>query len=183
MSAPRRTSSCTCIIRFSKIVSVTSVAPSARVATAIICACMSVGNPGYGAVRSVKGASGPRLRTRIASSATSMSAPGLGELAENRIECRCFGASAPLRRLRSRRSPQRRFRLDAIRHDRVGCAVKPRNAFDLDAIGPGAGDPRAHRDETAREIDHLRARAPHCRASSCLRRDTLPSAGSPCPSP
>ena len=46
ISAPRRTSSCTCIIRFSKIVSVMTDVPAARVATAIICACMSVGKPG-----------------------------------------------------------------------------------------------------------------------------------------
>ncbi len=31
--------------------------------------------------------------------------------------------------------------------------MQPRDAFDLDAVGPGAGDPGAHRNEAAREID------------------------------
>ena len=46
IAAPRRSNSCTCIIRFSKIVSVMTEVPSARVASAMNCACISVGNDG-----------------------------------------------------------------------------------------------------------------------------------------
>ena len=42
---------CTCMKRFSKIVSVTSPAPSAMQLSAMNCACMSVGKPGYSVVR------------------------------------------------------------------------------------------------------------------------------------
>ena len=52
ISAPIRASSCACMNRFSKIVSVMTEVPSACVSIAIICACKSVGNPGYGSVRS-----------------------------------------------------------------------------------------------------------------------------------
>jgi len=49
--------------------SLISAVPSAIVITAISCACMSVGNPGYGAVRTFTAASLPlrrRLRTDLA---------------------------------------------------------------------------------------------------------------------
>ena len=45
-SAPIRASSGTCMKRFSKIVSVSSEAPSAIVSIAMNCACMSVAKPG-----------------------------------------------------------------------------------------------------------------------------------------
>ena len=48
MLAPIRTSSGTCMKRFSKIVSVIIEAPSAVAISAMICACRSVGNPGIG---------------------------------------------------------------------------------------------------------------------------------------
>ena len=46
MSAPRRSSSLTCMKRFSKMVSVMTLAPLARVIRAMYWACMSVGKPG-----------------------------------------------------------------------------------------------------------------------------------------
>ncbi len=46
MSAPMRCSSLTCMKRFSKIVSVIRLWPSARVISAMNCACMSVAKPG-----------------------------------------------------------------------------------------------------------------------------------------
>ena len=49
--APRRTSSLTCMKRFSKIVSVTVAVPWAMQLSAMNCACMSVGKPGYSVVR------------------------------------------------------------------------------------------------------------------------------------
>ncbi len=44
--APSRPSSCTCMKRFSKMVSVTNASPSATAFSAMNCACMSVGKPG-----------------------------------------------------------------------------------------------------------------------------------------
>ena len=75
MSAPSRRNSCTCIIRFSKIVSVMTAVPVARVASAMNCACMSVGNPGCGAVRTLTARRGPSRRTRMRSPSMVMSAP------------------------------------------------------------------------------------------------------------
>ena len=49
--APRRTSSLTCMKRFSKIVSVTVAVPWAMQLSAMNWACMSVGKPGYSVVR------------------------------------------------------------------------------------------------------------------------------------
>ncbi len=50
MLAPMRTSSWACMKRFSKIFSVITDVPSACVARAMNCACMSVGKPGYSSV-------------------------------------------------------------------------------------------------------------------------------------
>ena len=109
MSAPSRRSSCTCIMRFSKIVSVTTDVPAARVASAIICACMSVGNAGYGAVVDAGTAPARRCRgrgSRPAASSVDRRA-GLAKLVEHRI------AAMPRSRLRASRrraSPRRRRR-------------------------------------------------------------------------
>ncbi len=75
MSAPRRRSSCTCMKRFSKIVSVTVDVPSATQFRVMNCACMSVGNAGYGAVRRPTARGRPRMRRRMRSSSVSISAP------------------------------------------------------------------------------------------------------------
>ena len=64
MFAPMRTSSCTCMKRFSKMFSVTVVAPSACVASAMYCACMSVGKPGYSSVEMSAALRLPPERTR-----------------------------------------------------------------------------------------------------------------------
>ena len=53
MFAPSRRSSCTCMKRFSKMVSTTVAVPSATASSAMNCACMSVAKPGYGAVRTL----------------------------------------------------------------------------------------------------------------------------------
>ena len=50
MLAPMRTSSCACMKRFSKMVSVTSEMPCAWVISAMYCACRSVAKPGYSSV-------------------------------------------------------------------------------------------------------------------------------------
>src|SRR5262249_21721391 len=56
MWAPSRTSSCTCMKRFSKMVSVMREIPFARVINAISWACRSVGKPGNGRGRPRDGA-------------------------------------------------------------------------------------------------------------------------------
>ncbi len=73
--APSRTSSLTCMKRFSKIVSLITALPSAMQFTAINCACMSVGNAGYSLVRKPTALSRPSARTRIQSLPASISAP------------------------------------------------------------------------------------------------------------
>src|SRR4030066_176794 len=75
MLAPRRRSSCTCMKRFSKMVSVTLAAPSAMVFIAMNCACMSVGNAGCGAVRTSTDFSLPSDLTSIQSSPALTLAP------------------------------------------------------------------------------------------------------------
>src|SRR5664280_859256 len=66
--APSRTSSWTCMKRFSKMVSVMREVPPARVINAISCACKSVGKPGNGAVVTSTGArSAPLRATRMPS--------------------------------------------------------------------------------------------------------------------
>ena len=46
MLAPSRRSSCTCMKRFSKMVSTMVLVPSATASSAMNCACMSVAKPG-----------------------------------------------------------------------------------------------------------------------------------------
>ncbi len=63
--------------RFSKIVSVTMAAPSATDISAMNCACMSVGKPGYGSVIASAPRRPSRRRTRSASSPSVISTPAL----------------------------------------------------------------------------------------------------------
>ena len=59
MLAPIRFNSATCIYRCGKTFSVTTLIPSVVESSAHICACMSVGNPGYGSVASSSGFATP----------------------------------------------------------------------------------------------------------------------------
>ncbi len=65
IEAPRRFISCTCMKRFSKMVSVTRLGPEAIVFTAMNWACMSVGKPGYSVVRKDTGFGRPSMRARM----------------------------------------------------------------------------------------------------------------------
>ena len=67
-------------MRFSKIVSVMTDVPSATVFNASNCACMSVGNPGYGAVLRWVERSGPSRRMRRWSWRASIVAPASASL-------------------------------------------------------------------------------------------------------
>ena len=87
MRAPIRSSSATCMKRFSKIVSVTRDWPSARPSSVMTCACMSVGKPGNGLVitSAGPGRSGPRTRTEAAP--TSRLTPHSSSLASTAERC------------------------------------------------------------------------------------------------
>ena len=76
MSAPMRSSSCTCMKRFSKIVSLITPTPVATQFIAMNCACMSVGNPGCGAVVKLTACGRrPRMSSVMRSPAQSIVAP------------------------------------------------------------------------------------------------------------
>ena len=77
MRAPRRCSSFTCMKRFSKMVSATVAVPCAMQSSAMNCACMSVGKPGYSVVRKLCALScaPPALWIRMPSAAASTQAP------------------------------------------------------------------------------------------------------------
>ena len=76
MRAPRRASSCTCMKRFSKIVSVMWEMPLERVISAMNCAWRSVGKPGKGSVTTSTGLMRPPWRTtRMPLSTAVTSAP------------------------------------------------------------------------------------------------------------
>ena len=73
--------------RFSKIVSVTVAVPSAMASSAMNCACMSVGKPGYSLVRQLT-ARGRRLGARRGSSPSPASIvdAGFAQLLDHRLE-------------------------------------------------------------------------------------------------
>ena len=71
-----------CMKRFSKMVSVIVPTPAATVLRAANCACMSVGNAGYGAVRtSTDFSARPRMSTSTQLSPTPTLAPASSSLA------------------------------------------------------------------------------------------------------
>ena len=91
--APNRASSCTCMKRFSKIVSVICEEPPAQAISAINCACRSVGKPGNGAVDTVTGLiPAPFLRDADAVIVDGDIGAGLGQHVERRLQQ--FGAGA-----------------------------------------------------------------------------------------
>ena len=74
MFAPMRTISLACRKRFSKIVSVITDVPSACVASAMYCACMSVAKAGYSSVVMSAPSSFSRGRTRSVALSTHVDA-------------------------------------------------------------------------------------------------------------
>ena len=65
MRAPIRISSGACMKRFSKMCSSSRLTPSARVRSAIICACRSVGKPGNGSVATSTALTWPFIRRTL----------------------------------------------------------------------------------------------------------------------
>ena len=87
ISAPMRCSSRTCWKRFSKIVSVIVPVPSATALSAQNCACMSVGNAGYGAVRTSTALGPPAAHVELDAVAVGMDVgTGFGQLDEDGLE-------------------------------------------------------------------------------------------------
>ena len=96
--APRRTISLTCMKRFSKIVSVTVLAPCAMVLSAMNCACMSVGKPGYSVVRNDCACMRPCARMRMKPSPASIVAPASRSLSITASRCSarpCLSSTSP----------------------------------------------------------------------------------------
>ena len=92
MSAPSRASSCTCMKRFSKMVSRITLVPSALVISAISCACRSVGKPGKGWVSMVIGSSAPPLRETRTPVAVSVTPTPVFSRAANAVSSRLLRA-------------------------------------------------------------------------------------------
>jgi UDP-N-acetylglucosamine 1-carboxyvinyltransferase len=84
-----RASSSTYLKRFSKMLSVTMLVPSASARVTVICGCISVGNPGYGRVLMLVCRCFGLPTTRTASSNSTTSQPISNNFAE--IASRCFG--------------------------------------------------------------------------------------------
>ncbi len=88
ISAPMRRISSMCMKRFSKMVSITVPTPSAIVFSAANCACMSVGNAGYGAVRtSTAFGRRPRMSTSIQVSPVSTLTPASSSFCSTASRC------------------------------------------------------------------------------------------------
>ena len=90
--APIRVSSSTYLKRFSKMLSVTVLVPSAIPRITAICGCISVGNPGYGSVVTCVWCSFPSEIIRTASSNSSTLHPASTSLAV--VASRCFGITS-----------------------------------------------------------------------------------------
>ena len=120
------------------------------------CACMSVGKPGYGAVRTLAALRPFARRTRSVVALAATSAPASASLS---ITASSVSGRAPTivtSPPAAAAAASKRPRLDAVRHDGVRRAVQLRYAFDGDAIGAGAGDARAHRAQAHGEVGDLR---------------------------
>ena len=118
--APRRSSSLTCMKRFSKMVSVTRAVPSAMQFSAMNCACMSVGNSGYSLVRKLTALRPAARRARGSSRRrTRSSTPASRSLS---ITASRWSARASLQQhvaARRRHRAQEGAGLDAVGHDAV----------------------------------------------------------------
>jgi hypothetical protein len=163
MSAPMRRSSGTCMKRFSKMVSTMHEVPCARHMSTMNWACMSVGKPGCGAVvtsTARRGRSSRRTRTAVALAADLDA--GLAELGDDGLEVFEGGALDEHVAAGGGRGDHVRAGLDAVADDGVIEGVERVGAVDVDDVGAGAVDARAHLVEHAAELLDLGlARAVH----------------------
>ena len=94
--------------------------PSACVASAMYCACMSVGKPGYSSVEISAARSLPWARTRTASGpSTSTRAPASSQLGDHRAQMRGIAVGHDQVAAGNRARNQKRSRLNAIGTDAV----------------------------------------------------------------
>ncbi len=156
MFAPRRLISGTCMKRFSKIVSVTRLVPSAIAFIARNCACMSVGNAGYGAVRmSTARGRAPFMSSSSQSFPWLSVAPASSSLINTDSSVSGRVSFKPHASAGRRRRDQIGSGLDTIGHHAMMAAVQLVDAFDHDRRGALPFDSCAHRDQAFREIDDL----------------------------
>ena len=123
--APMRTSSGTCMKRFSKMFSVTRLTPSAWVTNAIYWACISVGKPGYSSVDMLAAHSFPAARTRTVSGpSTSTRTPVSSSLAITAP--RCAGITVCHDQVAARNGPgyKKCPRFDPVRIDAIVRAME-----------------------------------------------------------
>ena len=130
MSAPMRTISLACMKRFSKIVSVIADAPSACVARAMNCACMSVAKPGYSSVVTSAATSllAPRTRKHLWTANIDLHA-GFAQLGQNRREMLRRAAGHFDFASGNGAGDDERAGLDAVGNDRVRRPVQPFHAL------------------------------------------------------
>ena len=157
ISAPMRRISSMCMKRFSKIVSMMVPTPFATVLSAANCACMSVGNAGYGAVR-MSTACGPAAAHVDLDPGVAHLDRGAGllQLADDGIEVLRPGVLDADMAAGDGAGDEIGAGLDAIGQHFVGGAVQALDALDDDSVGAGALDLRAHGDQEIGQIDHLR---------------------------
>ena len=158
ISAPRRRISSMCMKRFSKMVSMMVPTPSATVLSAANCACMSVGNAGYGAVRTSTDLR-PRARACPPRSSCRRCRPWRRpprSLASHRIQMIRAGVLDAHVAAGDRAGDQVGAALDAIRQHLVAGAAQVLDALDDDLVGAGAVDLGAHGDQEIGQIHHLR---------------------------
>ena len=143
--------------RFSKMVSVMCEVPSARVISAINCACRSVGKPGNGAVVTSTGASPAPLRaTRMPSLVGVDRGAGLRQHVERGLQQ--FGPRVLQQHVAAGHGHGHGVGagLDAVGQHGMARAVQAVDALDHDARGAGAGDLGAHLVEAVGDVADLR---------------------------
>ena len=157
--APRRSSSGTCMKRFSKIVSVIVAGAVGDASSAMNCACMSVGKPGTRWC-----GSSPRAAARSARHADpAVAAPRSSAPASRSLSItasrwsrarRCAARTSPPAAATAHRKVPASMRSgdDAVRA--TPCSRS--HALDADPARAVALDPRAHRDQHLGEVGDLR---------------------------
>ena len=141
--------------RFSKTFSVMMLLPSAIAMSAMNCACMSVGKPGYGSVCDVDGREPAAPRDGDAVGVALDRAAGLLELGEHELEVRRVESAHGDRPAGERAGDDERAGLDAVADDAVLDGVQRLDALDGDGGRAAAVDARAHRVEEVDEVDDL----------------------------
>ena len=173
--APRRASSCTCMKRFSKMVSLMRETPFARVISAMNCACRSVGKPGNGAVAMSTALMPAPLRlTRTPRLSLLTVAPACGQRFQGLLQQILADALEHDVAAGHRDRGRIGSRFDPVGQNAVMRAVEPGDAIDFDGRGAGAADARAHLVEAVRRDRRPPVRRRRCGSASLHARSTPP---------